>query len=82
MDSRQFAKILTRQVQFVQGAARAGSERPALRRERHMTRRPVHQSNADLPFQLADVCADRRLRQSQALGRPPETLSFRETHKG
>ena len=69
-------------VELIQGAARPVGKRAALGRQRHMPRGPVHQRDAHLPLELADMRADGGLRQTQPLGGPPETLRFRETNKG
>ena len=82
MDGGELAKILACYFQLVERAPGSGGERLALIGERDMTRGPMHQRHPDLPFELADVRADRRLRQAKPLCRPPETLGFRETNKG
>ena len=82
MDRGELAKVLACNFQLVERAPGSGGKRLALIGERDMAGGPMHQRHPDLPFKLADVRADRRLRQAKPLGRPPETLGFRKTNKG
>ena len=82
MHGGELAQVLARYFQLVERAPGARSERLAFIGERDVAGGPMHQRHPDLPLKLADVRADRRLRQAKPLGRPPETLGFRETNKG
>ena len=82
MDRGELAQVLARHVELVERALGAHRKRLAFGGERHMAGGPVHQRHPDLAFELADMRADRRLRQAKPFGRPPETLGFGETNKG
>lgn len=62
--------------------SRSGQQLSARRGESDLPRRPVEQRVTDLAFQAADLLAQGRLRDAQALGRMAEVTFLGEHHEG
>ncbi len=68
-------------AEFAEGAPRMLQKAFALGRQFHASRGSMKHGNAELPFELLDLCRNGRLRPPQHLRRQPETSTIGHGHK-